>query len=344
MDVSFTEDQMALRAGLRELLDARSTTANVRTAMASDTGADLELYRQLAEFGIADLPGLVEAGIVFEECGRALVPAPVLSTVGICAPALAAAVGDAEEDELGRALRDGSAIPVLVMDGQAVMDGGRIRGTFPLVPEAHVATHVVCAAADESRVSLVAIEAGDAAITVHPTMDPTRRLASVNLDGAPARVVGTPGGAPVALAAARLYGAVAVAHELVGVAAAALDMAVAHARMREQFGRAIGGYQAISHRCVDMFVALESARSLAYYAAWAVQTGAPDAALAASQAKASASEGAVFSTQSNIQVHGGIGFTWEHDAHLFLKRARSGAALLGSASDHRQHIADLLQL
>jgi alkylation response protein AidB-like acyl-CoA dehydrogenase len=119
-------------------------------------------------------------------------------------------------------------------------------------------------------------------------------------------------------------------------------MAVAYARMREQFGRPIGSYQAISHRCADMFVALESARSHAYYAAWAVACGAGDAELAAAQAKAAASDAAVFCAQSNIQVHGGIGFTWEHDAHLYLKRARWGAAFLGTAAAHRRRIADLM--
>ena len=153
---------------------------------------------------------------------------------------------------------------------------------------------------------------------------------------------GRPDAAPTALGAAQLFGAVALASELVGVAQATLDMAVAHARLREQFGRPIGSYQAISHRCADMFVALESARSHAYYAAWAVATGAADAELAAARAKASASDAAVFCAQSNIQVHGGIGFTWEHDAHLYLKRARAGAGALGTAAAHRRRIADLM--
>jgi alkylation response protein AidB-like acyl-CoA dehydrogenase len=119
-------------------------------------------------------------------------------------------------------------------------------------------------------------------------------------------------------------------------------MAVAYARDREQFGRPIGTYQAVSHRLVDMFVALESARSHAYHAAWAMSAGADVAALAASQAKAAASDAAVACAQGAIQVHGGIGFTWEHDLHLYLKRARSGSAAWGTASTHRRRIADLI--
>jgi alkylation response protein AidB-like acyl-CoA dehydrogenase len=164
----------------------------------------------------------------------------------------------------------------------------------------------------------------------------------VILDGAPARLVGRRDAAPEALGAAQLFGSVALACELVGIAQVTLDSAVTHAKLREQFGRPIGSYQAISHRCADMFVALELARSHAYYAAWAVEAGAEDTELAASQAKAAASDAAVFCAESNIQIHGGVGFTWEHDAHLYLKRARCSAALGGTASGHRRRIADLM--
>jgi alkylation response protein AidB-like acyl-CoA dehydrogenase len=340
--VSLTEDQEDLRAGLRDVLADRCTPDVVRAAMLSDTGADLDLYRVLAEFGVTDLPGFVEVGIVLEECGSALVPAPVVSAVGICGPALAAASGDGEPDELLVALREGSAVPVLALDGEGSLEDGRVRGVLPLVPEAHVATHLVLPVVDGDALSLVAVDAADASITVATTMDATRRLCSVTLDGPPARVVGHRDAAPDALGAAQLFGAVALAAELVGVAQATLDAAVGHAKLREQFGRPIGSYQAVSHRCADMFVALESARSHASYAAWAVEYGSDQAELAASQAKAGASEAAVFCAQSNIQIHGGIGFTWEHDAHLYLKRARSGAALLGTASAHRRRIADLM--
>jgi alkylation response protein AidB-like acyl-CoA dehydrogenase len=342
MQVSFTEDQEALRAGLRELLDDRSTPEHVRAAMESDTGADLELYRMLADFGVTDLPSFVEVGIAMEECGRALVPAPIVSTAGIAAPALAEASRGGADDELLSALQEGSAIPVLALEGEGTLENGRARGVLPLVPEAHVATHVVLPVVDGERLSLVAVERADARVEVAHTVDSTRRMTTVTLDGAAARRVGNRDAAPQALGAAQLFGAVALASEMVGIAQATLDMAVGHARAREQFGKPIGSYQAISHRCADMFLALELARSHAYYAAWAVSAGTQDAELAAAQAKASASDAAILCAQSNIQVHGGIGFTWEHDAHLYLKRARSSAALLGTASGHRRRIADLM--
>jgi alkylation response protein AidB-like acyl-CoA dehydrogenase len=316
MDVTFTEEQQALRSAVADLVGDHS---DPRATFASETGADLELYRRLVELGATDLPGLVELGIVLEECGRALVAAPLVSAVGIALPALEAAGAG----ELAARTRAGAAVPVLATD-------------LELVAEAHVASHVVHVVGDD----LVVTAAEDCEITVLPTMDGTRRLCRVE-PGEGERFADT---APAGLAAAAARGAVAIAHELVGIAQATLDLAVEHARGREQFGKPIGVYQAISHRCADMFVNVELARSHAYFAAWAVETGDERAELAASQAKACAAESAIANAQGCIQVHGGIGFTWEHDAHMYLKRARSGAALLGSATEHRRRIADLMGL
>jgi alkylation response protein AidB-like acyl-CoA dehydrogenase len=316
MDVTYSDEQTALREAVRDLLADRCPTSHVRDVWASETGADLELYGTLAQMGVTDLPSDVELQLVLEECGRALLPAPLVTAVGIAAPALAA-VG---ADDLLAATRAGDAIPVLAFD-------------VDLVPEAHVATHVLYVEDDTLRVA----EAGACEIEALSTMDATRRLCRVRVSGGEAV-----GDARAALDAARVHGAVALAAELVGVGQACLDRAVEHAKTREQFGKPIGVYQAVAHRCVDMFVAVESARSHTTYAAWAAAEGTEDAPLAASQAKASASEAAVASAQGAIQVHGGIGMTWEHDLHLFLKRARSGFGLLGTPTDHRRRIADLI--
>lgn len=316
MDVTFTPEQDALRAAVRDLLADRCAIDHVRAVMASDTGADLDLYRRLVDVGAAELPGALELGIVLEECGRAVAPAPVLTALGIAVPALEAAGAD----ELLAAARAGEAIPVLALDPDHVTEG-------------HVATHLLFVEGGE----LIAAEAAQCDIAPLATMDLTRRMARVRRTG------GTPvGDASAALQAVERTGAVAVAHELVGVGQAALDRGLAHAKGREQFGKPIGTYQAVSHRLVESFMAVECARGLAYYAAWAIDAGAADADLAASQAKASASEGAVLATRSALQVHGGIGMTWEADLHLFLKRAHAGAALLGTASEHRRRIADLI--
>ncbi len=317
MDVTYSEEQQALRDAVRDLLADHCTPAHVRAVAAGPTGADLALHRRLADVGVLELPGAVELGIVAEQTGAALLPAPTWSVAAVALPALAACDG---EGELSAAARRGDAVPVLVLDG--------------LVPEAHVATHLLVA--DDGELGVA--EAGACAVEVVPTMDATRRLCRVRVTGATTPL----GPARPALDAARLTGAVTLAAELVGVAQACLDRAVAHARTREQFGRPIGSYQAVSHRCAEMFVALESARSLTLYAAWAVAEGAADATLAVSAAKAAAGAAAVACAQSAIQVHGGIGFTWESDLHLYLKRAQSGAALLGTPAEHRRRVADLL--
>ena len=335
MEVMFSEEQEALRAAVRDLLTDHSTTERVRAVMQSDTGCDLELYGRLVEVGVTELPGLVELGAVLEECGRAIAPVPLISHAGIAAPALAA---------VGLEPREGITVVAVGGSGgageaDATLHGDLVSGVLHHVPEAHVATTIALFASDGGRPRLVLVDATDADVEPQPTMDMTRRLCTVRLDGT---VVLDDAPGTDALAAARLHGACALAYELVGVAQACLDMAVAHAKTREQFGKPIGAYQAISHRCADMFVALESARSLTYYAGWAVQEGTQDAPLAVSQAKAAAGEAAVACAQGAIQVHGGIGFTWEHDLHLYLRRARSGAALLGTTADHRRRVTDLM--
>jgi alkylation response protein AidB-like acyl-CoA dehydrogenase len=303
MDVTFSEEQQALREAVAALLADHS---NPREAFGSDTGADMELYGRLVELGVVELPGMVELGIVLEECGRALAAVPLASV------AAASAV-----------LPAGDVVPVLGLD-------------LGLVADAHVATHVVYP--QDGVLRAAASSAYEA--TQRPTVDGTRRLCAVRITGSTEEL----GPAEPSLSNASLRGRVALAHELVGIAQACVDMAVAHAKSREQFDRPIGVFQAVSHRCADMFVATESARSHAYFAAWAVDADDPSADLAASQAKAAAGEAAVFCAQSAIQVHGGIGFTWDHDLHLYLKRAQSGAALLGTPGEHRQRIAHLIGL
>jgi alkylation response protein AidB-like acyl-CoA dehydrogenase len=318
MDVTFTEEQQALRAAVSDLLADRCAKSRVRQVMEGATGCDLELHRLLVDMGATDLPGTLELGIVLEECGKAIAPVPLAGAIGVAAAALAAAGGG----ELLEATRAGDAIPILVLDPA-------------LVPEAHVASHLLVVEDGD----LVAVDARACDVRQLPTMDATRRLCAVDTGDADGDVIGP---AQPALDAALRHGRVALAHELVGVAQACLDMAVEHAKSREQFGKPIGVYQAVSHRCADMFVATELARSHAYFAAWAVDAGDPHQGLAASQAKAAAGESAVFCAQSAIQVHGGIGFTWEHDLHLYLKRARGSAGWLGTPAAQRQLVADHL--
>jgi alkylation response protein AidB-like acyl-CoA dehydrogenase len=174
------------------------------------------------------------------------------------------------------------------------------------------------------------------------TLDMTRKQAVLTFRGTAGRLVGRPGAAAEIVAQAIRGGVLALAAEQVGGAQRCLDMAVAYAKARHQFGRAIGSFQAIKHMCADMLLEVESARSAAYHAAWAAADGAADLPLVASLAKAYCSEAYFHVAASNIQVHGGIGFTWEHNAHLYYRRAKSAEVMLGTPASHREVVAGLL--
>ena len=335
MRATFTDTQDALREAVRDLLADHAGSATVRSTAFDGDGFDPDLWALLSGVGVSDLPGAVEQGVVAEEIGRAVAPVPYVEHA-VAAAALAAAAPD---DALLPALAAGEAIAVAAPGAVVRLDGDQVFGRLDRVPHAGAATHLVLAGDDGERQVLVVVEAAATRREPLPTMDRTRPLSDVVIEAAPGRVVaaGHGSGAAVEVLAPTLY-----AHDLLGVGQACLDLGVAHAASREQFGRVIGTYQAVSHRLVDMYVALESARSHTYHAAWAVAAGEDVAQLAASQAKAAASRAAVTCAEGAIQVHGGIGFTWEHDLHLYLKRARSGAALGGTATHHARRIADLL--
>lgn len=186
------------------------------------------------------------------------------------------------------------------------------------------------------RVFAVDPSAGGVTITPVTTLDTTRKQATVAFDGAPARPLGVPAGADTAVRRALRTGEIMLAAEQAGGARAVLDMAVAYAKQRVQFGRAIGGFQAIKHMCADLLVEVESAHSAAYHAAWSLAEGRADVAASAAMCQAFCSEAFVRAAGDNIQIHGGVGFTWEHPAHLYLRRARSSAQLFGDPATHRE--------
>jgi alkylation response protein AidB-like acyl-CoA dehydrogenase len=330
---TFTDTQDALREAVRDLLSDHAGSERVRSVALDGDGFDAELWSLLLQMGVTDLPGVVEQGVVAEELGAVVAPVPYVEHV-VAMAALAGA-----DRELAADLASGAALAVYATGGPVHLDDGGLHGRLAGVPHAAAATHLLVDAIDGDARILAVVDAEATKREVLPTMDRTRPLADVVIDGAPAVLVTDGAGAAerAALVAAALY-----AHDLVGAGQRCLEMGVEHARTRRQFGKLIGTYQAVSHRLVDMYVALESARSHAYHAAWAVSAGEPVARLAASQAKAAASDAAVLCAQDAMQVHGGIGFTWEHDLHLYLKRARSGSVLWGTASQHRRRIADLI--
>ncbi|MFJ9246811.1 acyl-CoA dehydrogenase family protein [Streptomyces sp. NPDC101776] len=372
MALTFTEEQEELRTTLRRFLTDKAPSAAVRRAMDSDEGHDPRLWRQMADqlglHGLA-LPeayggsggGPVELGIVLEEMGRALLPSPYFATVALAGQALAASGDETAKARWLPAIADGSLTATLALaeaggsweladiEASATNDG-TVSGTKMFVVDGHTADLILVTACTGTGLGLFAVD-GDApgvTRTRLETLDPTRRLARVDLDGAPARRVGPDGDASPYLRTVLDLVAVALAAEQVGGAQACLDAAVAYAKVRVQFGRPIGSFQAVKHKCADLLVQIEGARSAAYHAtavaADASREEPPSAELPVSAALAAAccADAFTHAAKENIQIHGGIGYTWEHDAHLYLKRAKSSEQLFGGPATHRTRLADLV--
>ena len=369
-------EQQELRAGLRRFCERQSDEATVRRLMESDAGYDRALWSRLgSELGALALAvpeelggagaGLVDQAVAAEELGAALFCGPVLGTIGLAIPALVAAPAGAVRDELLPALADGSRTAALVAplfgpygSGDGSRRGGQdaaattiastaasgerttLSGTVEQVPDAAAADALLVVASSPEGPVLALAADGAAEVTPRGSLDLTRRHARVGFDGTPARVIATGDDADRAIRAAYLTGATLLAAEQVGIAQHLLDLTVAYAKERLQFGRPIGSFQAVKHRCADMLVATEHARTTALHAAWVLEDPSLDEPeLAVAMAQAVCSETGYRVAADTVQMHGGIGFTWEHPAHLYYKRAVADAALLGSAETYREVVA-----
>ncbi len=373
MNFAFSEEQEMLRDTVRSFLDDKAPSEKVRELMETDAGYDAELWSQIAmqgwqgmhipeEYGGAGF-GYLELVILMEEMGRSLFPAPFLSTVVLGANTLLVAGSEEQKQELLPAIADGSRIVALAHveeSGRWDAEGIQLRakadgddyiltGTKLYVVDGHVADTLLVAARTEAGVSLFVVDASADGITRTrlETMDMTRKQARVEL--ADVRVpatamLGADGSGWDTLVKVLDLAAVALAAEQVGGAQQCLDMAVEYAKVRVQFGRPIGSFQAIKHKCADMLVKVESAKSAAYYAGWAASEDNDELPVTAPLAKSYCSEAYFHCAAENIQIHGGIGFTWEHDAHLYFKRAKSTELLLGDPAYHRALLADRLGL
>ncbi len=298
--------------------------------------------------------GIVELAVLFEEMGYALAPSPLLSTT-VAGLALAARGSDEQRERWLRPLASGkargdawrSSTPALrprvgkfAMEAREDGDGVVLDGEKVLVMDAAGADFLLVGTAGGRR-HVVERDAEGVTVSAEASIDPTRRHYSVRFDGVK---VGRRGDAErrTAPTTCRSSGGacVALAAESTGVAQRTMEMAVEYAKDRQQFGRPIGAYQAVSHRCAQMLLETENARSAVYGAAWAADAEPESLPLAASMAKAYASDAGWRVPDASIQVHGGIGFTWEHDLHFFLKRGRANAALFGDAKWHRERVAD----
>ena len=348
MDFDLSTDQAALRDAARELLDDRCAPTRVRAVHDSGAGWDTDLWARMVEQGWLGVTvpeddgglglGAVELGVLLEELGRHVAPVPFLPTAVTIELARRAGAGD-----LVASLVDGSRTACVAWSpGTATLrvDDGHVSGRSDPVAFAPVADLAVVVApdADGAGVYVVDLDAVGRPPT-EPAMDLTRPLGWLELDGAPATRLG---GAELAEVALDL-GATAVSLELLGASDAALAMAVEYAKDRVQFGRPIGSFQAVKHRCADMLVDVEGMRSTVYHAAWSLAAADPDASVAASTAKVWSGDAARRVMASGLQVHGGIGFTWEHDLHLYMKRAQLDGLTFGTSVVHRQRLAQLLR-
>ena len=366
MSLTPSPEREELRSVVRKFLVAHSDEEQVRRQMDLGAGFDASTWKLMAQqIGIQSLMipeeyggagfGFGEMAIVLEEAGRALLCAPLLSTV-LATTALLSADDDAAAAALLPGIADGTVIATVASaddndpgpDGvrlaaEPAADGAgwRLTGTKPYVLDGADAALIIVAARTPAGVSLFLVDSGaDGFIATNlPTLDLTRRLASLEFADTPATLLGGEGAGSAVCDQVLRTAAVALACEQVGGAAKVLETTVEYVKTREQFGRPIGSFQAVKHRLADMLVQLESARSAAYFATAALESESDEAPVAASIAKSYCSSAYYDIAAESIQLHGGIGFTWEHSAHLYFKRAKGSQTMFGTPAYHRRLIA-----
>ena len=366
MNFAFSEEQEQLREFVRQFLDNYSDEAIVRELMETEEGYNPETWSMMAEqLGLQSLIipeehggqgfGYVELVVVMEEMGRALLCAPFFSTVVLAANTLIHSGDESAAAEILPGIASGETIATLAfteengrwdeegitMEASADGDSWSLSGTKMYVLDGNTANVILVAARTGKGVSLFKVD-GDASgltRTALATMDLTRKQRRLDFENVSASLVGTEGEGWAVLETVLNLAAVALAAEQVGGAQMCLDTAVQYAKDRVQFGRPIGSFQAIKHKCADMLLEVESAKSAAYYAGWCAAEMNDELPAVASLAKAYCSEAYFNTTAENIQIHGGIGFTWEHPAHLYFKRAKSSELLFGDATYHRELLA-----
>ena len=354
-----TEEREELRGVVRAFLSRHSTEEDVRRLMATRDGFDPAQWRRMGgELGLQGLAiperyggagfGYGELGVVFEEFGRALVCAPYFATVALAAEALLRAGDEAAAKDYLPGIAAGETVATLAMSEDTTRaryaDGWSLTGEQTYVPDGCAADLVLVVAHTDAGIGLFAVDAPAPGLSREslPTIDQTRKQARLRFEDVPARMIGEGGtGSPV-IARTRDTAAVLLAAEQLGGAARALELAADYARIRVQYGRAIGSFQAVKHRLADMLMDLECARSTVQDGLRALTEDAADLPVAAATAKAFCSDAYTRVSAAAIQVHGGIGFTWEHPAHLYFKRAKSSEILLGSPAWHRNRLAGLL--
>jgi alkylation response protein AidB-like acyl-CoA dehydrogenase len=377
VNFAFSEEQEELRRSVRRFLDDKSPVTEVRRLMDTTEGYDPKVWAQMGnELGLQSLHipeayggqgySFVELVVVLEEMGRSLLCAPYFASVCLAANAILNAGTEEQKSALLPGIASGETIATLAFTepsgkwdaagitmeavpsaaGPDGSGGYTLDGTKMFVLDGHTAGLIVVAARSAGSGGTEGISfftvSGDAAgltRTALPTMDQTRKQAKLEFSGVKASLLGEEGNGWAALSKTLDQVAVCLAAEQVGGAQRCLDMSVEYAKVRIQFGRPIGSFQAIKHKCADMLLEVESSKSAAYYAGWAAAEDNDELPVVASLAKSYCSEAYFHAAAENIQIHGGIGFTWEHDAHLYFKRAKSSEILFGDPTYHRELLA-----
>jgi alkylation response protein AidB-like acyl-CoA dehydrogenase len=356
MQFGLSESQQILKDTARKFFAGESPIAAVRKSMETETAYDAALWTKLAEQGFTGIItpeefggmglGKVELVLLMEEAGYALLPGPFFSTVALAGTVIdACASPEQKKKYLGRIAGGQARSTVALVEAAGSWDpeslkiaaaGNKLTGTKLFVTDAAAADFIVVVARD----SVYAVEAKASGLRIEPMkgMDLGRKIYSVEFRNTPAEMLGHTGGLANALDVATA----ALCAEMVGGMQRALELTVAYAKTRKQFGKPIGIFQAVQHLCADMYLETESSRSATYYAAWALEENVPDAAAAVSVAKMYASDASRTVGNRGIQVHGGMGFTWENDLHLYYRRAKASETMLGDATFHRERIARLV--
>jgi alkylation response protein AidB-like acyl-CoA dehydrogenase len=367
MEFDLSKPQKLLRDSAREFLSRHCKSKRVRELMNTETAHDDELWQAMVDQGWTGLvvpeeygglgAGLLDLAVVCEEMGRACLPGPFQATLFSTA-LIERAASPKQKSEYLEAIASGSMKATVAqleetadwdanaIKLKAVRDNGNliVSGCKLFVPDAAGADLLICIATDGDSPVILPVNkgAGGVETKLMPSMDATRKIYEVQFNDVSvngAEVFGADGNSLGALAQATLVATVAICAEMVGGMQWILDTTVEYAKTRQQFGRAIGSFQAVQHQCADMLLMTESARSATYYAAWAVTEGAANAATAVSIAKAYCSDAFREVGNRGVQVHGGIGFTWEHDLQLYYKRSKASETMFGDATYHRERIA-----
>lgn len=355
MDFGLNESQEILKRSARSFFNGECPMSEVRRLMATDSAYDTSLWRKLKDQGYTGIIfpeeyggvglGKVELILLMEEAGRALLPGPFYSTVVLGGSVIdAVATPEQKKNYLASICRGEARSTVAILEAAASWElediqmgavNGRLSGEKLFVPDAAVADWILVLA----RNGVFLVDRKSPGVTISPmfSMDLTRKLYAVQFNNASAEKLGDLAGSKTAMDIATT----ALVAEMVGGMQRTLDMTVEYSKTRKQFGQTIGSFQAVQHQCADMYLETESSRSAAYYAAWTLEQNAPDAPAAVSIAKIYASDASRTVGNRGIQIHGGMGFTWENDLHLYYRRAKASETTFGDATFHRERLARL---